>query len=75
LSHSAALKKVSIHTLRHSFATHFLEQGLSLRHTQGIIGHASPTTTALTQVAEQNSLLAVNRLANTLRENFTGVSP
>ena len=40
-------KQVTVHTLRHSWATHLFEAGVNLRLIQTWLGHRSPTTTAL----------------------------
>jgi integrase/recombinase XerD len=64
------IKKVSIHSLRHSFATHLLEHGLSLRHIQKPLRPRSPTTTALytqlTEVAEQDAARTIHHLVSSL---------
>ena len=40
-------KRVTLHTLRHSYATHLMERGVGLRYIQEILGHQSPKTTMI----------------------------
>ena len=57
---SGIKKKVTLHTLRHSFATHLLENGTDIRYIQELLGHNSPKTTMIYTHVTENSLKNIN---------------
>jgi integrase len=67
LAASGVAKPATIHTLRHSYATHLLEEGVSLRYVSAYLGHASLEQTLvyahLTAVSEAQTQEAVARMA------------
>ncbi len=64
----AGIKKpVSIHTLRHSFATHMLENGVGIHHIQLLLGHSSPRTTAVYLHVKRNDLVKIESPLDTYR--------
>jgi integrase/recombinase XerD len=62
LAASGVSKRASVHTLRHSYATHLLEGGVGLRLIQSWLGHSSPSVTAVyTHLTEQATSAAAQQ--------------
>ncbi len=69
-------KHVHIHTLRHCYGAHLVEEGLHLRALQEELGHACPKTTAiytqLTRPTMQNTREVINAMVNRLTISLDG---
>lgn len=79
IRHAARLaqltKRVTAHTLRHSFATHLLEQGWDVRQLQTLLGHASLATTMIYTHLTQTPALAVRSPLDHLLPSHPEPSP
>jgi integrase/recombinase XerD len=68
-------KRVSPHTLRHSFATHLLEQDVDIRVIQVLLGHSKLDTTALYARVATKTIRAVTSPLEHLRLLMEGEDP
>jgi site-specific recombinase XerD len=68
-------KKVSCHTLRHSYATHLLERGVDLRVIQGLLGHRSLRATFVYLQLTPGILKSVHASVNDLMSGLTANLP
>ncbi|EIJ40861.1 site-specific recombinase XerD [Galbibacter orientalis DSM 19592] len=61
----------TVHTLRHSFATHCIENNINIRHLQNMLGHNSPKTTEIyTKTIEINNKTIISPLDTLLKNNI-----
>ena len=56
---AAGLSGVTPHCLRHSFATHLMEQGVEQRNIQALLGHRDPKSTEVYLHVSNKSLMGI----------------
>lgn len=72
-------QRVTVHTLRHCYATHLLEDGVSIRHISAYLGHASLDQTVvyahLTAVSEERTQAVLSALHQDVVQNHSPQTP
>lgn len=63
-------KKVTPHTLRHSYATHLLESGMDIRYIQELLGHSKPETTMIYTHVRSEELRKLTNPLDLIVEEF-----
>jgi site-specific recombinase XerD len=64
-------KQVTPHVLRHSYATHLMENGVDLRHIQLLLGHAKPETTMIYTHVAHRDLMQISSPLDTIIQSIT----
>jgi site-specific recombinase XerD len=70
LRQSGIAKQATVHTLRHSYATHLLEKGIDIRIIQGILGHRSPKSTVIYTHLTQKIATKLHHTIDELMSDF-----
>lgn len=74
LKKAAINKKATVHSLRHSFATHLLELGTDIHYIQKLLGHTSVKTTTIYIHVSQSKTLDIKSPLETLEKKYPDIS-